>query len=72
MAVIGAEYVLGLLPKGTHQWDKFISPERISAVLAEQGCQTRLVHGMMYNPLTNNWCWAPLSSVNFALHAVKS
>ena len=72
VAIVGAEYVAGLLPRGTHQWDKFISPERISAVLAEHGCQTRLVHGMMYNPLTNNWGWAPLSSVNFALHAVKS
>ena len=72
VAVVGAEYVVGLLPRGTHQWEKFISPERISELLAELDCQTRLVHGMMYNPLTNSWCFASDNSVNFALHAVKS
>ena len=72
VAIVGAEYVVGLLPRGTHQWEKFISPERITEILSEQGCQTRLVHGMMYNPLTNNWWFASNNSVNFALHAVKS
>ena len=72
VAIVGAEYVTGLLPRGTHQWEKFISPEVISEMLSGSGCQTRLVHGMMYNPLTNNWSWAPSASVNFALHSVKS
>ena len=72
VAIVGAEYVTGLLPRGTHQWEKFISPERIREILSEQDCQTRLVHGMMYNPLTNNWWFAANDSVNFALHAVKS
>ena len=70
--IVGAEYILGLIPRGTHQWEKFISPEVISEMLSGSGCQTRLVHGMMYNPLTNNWSWAPSASVNFALHSVKS
>ena len=43
-----------------------------SEMLSGSGCQTRLVHGMMYNPLTNSWSWAPSASVNFALHSVKS
>ena len=44
--ILGAEYLLGLLPRGTHQWEKFISPERITALLEGAGCQTRLVEGM--------------------------
>ena len=69
--ILGAEYVLGLLPRGTHQWDKFISPERISEVLGQAGCETRLVQGLRYNPLTNHWALTSLTQVNFALHAVK-
>ena len=72
VAVVGAEYVVGLLPRGTHQWDKFISPETISEILTQHNCQTRLVHGMAYNPLTNSWWFTSVNSVNFALHAVKS
>jgi len=71
VAIVGAEYVLGLLPRGTHDWNKFISPKDLSDLLSVYGCQTRLVHGMMYNPVTNTWHWSPDSSVNFALHSVK-
>jgi len=71
VAIVGAEYVLRLLPTGTHEWDKFITPQNLSEMFNVHGCQTRLVHGMMYNPLTNNWSWSPDSSVNYAIHAVK-
>jgi len=71
LAIIGAEYVLGLLPKGTHQWDKFLTPAELGEMLGQGGCQTRLVHGMMYLPGLNKWSWVPDSSVNYALHAVK-
>ena len=69
--ILGAEYVLGLLPRGTHQWSKFISPERISEVLGQTGCETRLVQGLRYNPVTNYWALTYITQVNFALHAVK-
>ena len=71
LAIVGAEYIVGLLPRGTHEWDKFITPDTLQTMLEAQGCQTRLVHGMRYNPLTNNWSWSPDHSVNYALHAVK-
>ena len=48
LAIIGAEYVLGLLPKGTHAWDKFLTPGELGDMLGQAGCQTRLVYGMMY------------------------
>ena len=60
-----------LYVRGTHEWDKFITPDTLQTMLEAQGCQTRLVHGMRYNPLTNNWSWSSDHSVNYALHAVK-
>ena len=69
--ILGAEYVLRLMPRGTHEWKKFIAPETISEVLARSGCQTKLVQGMRYNPVTNNWALTSFTQVNFALHAVK-
>ena len=69
--ILGAEYVLGLMPRGTHQWEKFISPEEISEVLDRQGCQTRRVQGLRYNPVTNHWALTSIIKVDFALHAVK-
>ena len=71
VAILGAEYVVGLLPRGTHDWDKFITPRDLQKLVEAAGCQTRLVHGMAYNPLANSWCWIGDTSVNYALHAVK-
>jgi len=70
-AIIAAENILGLLPKGTHEWDKFISPSDLEDMLSVSGCQTRLVHGMLYLPVLNKWSWIPDVSVNYALHAIK-
>jgi len=71
LAIVGAEYVLGLLPKGTHEWDKFLTPGELGDMLGQAECQTRLVHGMLYLPVLNKWSWVSDNSVNYALHAVK-
>jgi len=71
LAIVGAEYVLGLLPKGTHDWNKFLKPSEVSDMLNNAGCQTRLVHGMLYMPVINKWSWISDKSVNYAMHAVK-
>lgn len=71
LAIVGAEYVVGLLPRGTHQWEKFVQPEESSAMLTLGGCTTRSVQGMMYLPWSNSWSWTSDCSVNYALHAVK-
>lgn len=71
LAIVGAEYVLGLLPKGTHEWQKFITPTELDTILSEVGCQSRLVHGMLYLPVLNKWSWVSDNSVNYAFHAVK-
>jgi len=71
VAIVGAEYVLGLLPRGTHEWNKFITPEDLENLLKVSGCKSRLVSGMAYNPLTNSWSWEPTKFINYAIHAVK-
>ncbi|XP_052708401.1 ubiquinone biosynthesis O-methyltransferase, mitochondrial-like [Crassostrea angulata] len=69
--VLAAEYLLRLVPIGTHDWEKFISPEDLQFLLDKCGFSTTLIHGMMYNPLTRRWSWISNSSVNYGLHAVK-
>ncbi|XP_046614897.1 ubiquinone biosynthesis O-methyltransferase, mitochondrial [Neodiprion virginianus] len=70
-AIIAAEYILRLVPQGTHDWNKFVSPNEVRRILESAGCQTKLIHGMCYNPLTNEWSWMPSTVINYALHAVK-
>jgi len=72
LAIVGAEYVLGLLPRGTHQWEKFVQPSELCRMVETEGCHTRSVQGMLYVPWANVWKWFPDCSVNYAFHAVKS
>ncbi|KAB0803614.1 hypothetical protein PPYR_00584 [Photinus pyralis] len=66
-----AESILRLVPKGTHHYDKFISPHRTQKFLEHNNCRTRLVHGFFYNVLTNTWFWTSNTVVHYAMHAVK-
>ena len=70
-AIFVAERVLGLLPVGTHDWKKFVTPQELEDMLAEGGCEVKLVQGLMYWPFINYWHWWPFTSVNYAIHAVK-
>jgi len=72
-AIIAAEYVLRLLPTGTHDWNKFITPQELQHMLdsSRYTFRTRLLHGMFYFPFFDKWTWIPDTSVNYALHAVK-
>merc|ERR1719312_45276 len=71
-AILAAEYALRLLPVGTHEWNKFVTPDEVRKWLREAGCtQVRLVHGMFYIPFVNKWHWIPDTSVNYAVHAIK-
>jgi 2-polyprenyl-6-hydroxyphenyl methylase/3-demethylubiquinone-9 3-methyltransferase len=72
MAVIGAEYILGLLPKGTHDFSKLVKPSELARACraAELGVQHMI--GLQYNPLSRRYRLAPDTSVNYMVHAVKS
>ncbi|MCB1860021.1 MAG: bifunctional 2-polyprenyl-6-hydroxyphenol methylase/3-demethylubiquinol 3-O-methyltransferase UbiG [Gammaproteobacteria bacterium] len=58
-AIIGAEYVLGLLPKGTHNFSKFIRPSELDRWIREAGLTCTGITGMVYNPLTSRYRLAP-------------
>lgn len=65
MAIFGAEYVLGWLPKGTHQFDKLVKPEEIEAALAPEGYEVGEPVGVSFNPLSDEWRLSGDTSVNY-------
>ncbi|HSH87441.1 MAG: bifunctional 2-polyprenyl-6-hydroxyphenol methylase/3-demethylubiquinol 3-O-methyltransferase UbiG [Methylophilus sp.] len=71
MAVIGAEYVLNLLPKGTHDYSKFIKPSELASWLRQSGLELLHQTGVTYNPLNKQYSLTADTSVNYMLHAIK-
>ncbi|MDH3634702.1 MAG: bifunctional 2-polyprenyl-6-hydroxyphenol methylase/3-demethylubiquinol 3-O-methyltransferase UbiG [Gammaproteobacteria bacterium] len=69
LAILGAEYVLGLLPRGTHEYRKFIKPSEIAAQLRESGLRIVDITGMSYNPITRNYTLGRDVDVNYLLTA---
>jgi 2-polyprenyl-6-hydroxyphenyl methylase/3-demethylubiquinone-9 3-methyltransferase len=70
-AVIGAEYVLRLLPRGTHDFKKFIRPSELGAWCRGAGLQVKDIIGLTYNPLTRHYKLANDVDVNFMLQTLK-
>lgn len=71
MAVIGAEYVLKLLPRGTHEYEKFIKPSELSGWARRHGLSVTGFKGMDYNPLSKRYRLTDNISVNYIVHATK-
>ena len=72
LAVIGAEYLLKLLPKGTHDYAKFIKPSELSRWAKSVGLEPDELIGMTYNPLTQRYRLGRDTDVNYLLHTVKA
>ncbi len=70
-AIIGAEYLLRLLPKGTHDYGKFIRPSELVGWTRRAGLAARELTGMSYNPFTQTYSLGKDISVNYLLHAVR-
>ena len=70
-AVIGAEYVLNLLPKGTHEYEKFIKPSELAKWIRDAGSTTQETIGLSYNPLTDNYWLGKDIQVNYMVHAKR-
>ena len=66
-AIVGAEYVLNLLPKGTHEYEKFIRPSELAAFCRDAGLQTQASRGLQYNPLTQRYWLDANTRVNYML-----
>ena len=71
LAVVGAEYVLGLLPKGTHDYERFIKPSELSRWAKSVGLEPDELIGMAYNPFTRKCSLHTNTDVNYLMHTVK-
>ena len=70
-AILGAEYILNLLPKGTHDYEKFIKPSELAKWIREAGLATKETIGLSYNPITGNYWLGKDIQVNYMVHAKK-
>ncbi|MFT5577248.1 MAG: 2-polyprenyl-6-hydroxyphenyl methylase/3-demethylubiquinone-9 3-methyltransferase [Bermanella sp.] len=70
-AVIGAEYLLRLLPRGTHEYAKFIRPSELAGYIRDAGLLIQDVTGMTYNPITKHYAMGHDTDVNYIVHAKK-
>ncbi|WP_203141802.1 bifunctional 2-polyprenyl-6-hydroxyphenol methylase/3-demethylubiquinol 3-O-methyltransferase UbiG [Marinobacter mangrovi] len=68
-AIVGAEYVLNMLPKGTHEWRKFIRPSEMSDFLRHAGFEVKDLTGMTFNPITKIYKLGRDVDVNYLMHA---
>ena len=72
LAKIGAEYVLRWLPRGTHDWRKFLRPSELAHGLEDAGAEITQLKGMAYNPLTDEWRLTDDLAVNYLGFAKKA
>jgi 2-polyprenyl-6-hydroxyphenyl methylase/3-demethylubiquinone-9 3-methyltransferase len=72
LAIVGAEYVLRWLPRGTHRWDKFVSPRELEIAMVLAGIRVVGETGVIYNPLTDQWQLSSDMDVNYMLTAEKT
>lgn len=72
LAIVGAEYVLGWLPRGTHQWEKFVTPDELEDALHQHGMNVFDRAGVVYSPLSDEWRRSRDTDVNYMLVAEKA
>ena len=70
-AIVGAEYILRWLPRGTHQYEKLVKPKDLHSWLKEAGLATEPSIGMSLNPITENWSFSDDLSINYVTVAKK-
>ncbi|XP_030550622.2 ubiquinone biosynthesis O-methyltransferase, mitochondrial-like isoform X1 [Rhodamnia argentea] len=71
-AIVAAEYLLHWLPKGTHQWLSFLTPEELVLILQRSSICVKEMAGFVYNPLTGRWSLSDDVSVNFIAFGTKN
>jgi 2-polyprenyl-6-hydroxyphenyl methylase/3-demethylubiquinone-9 3-methyltransferase len=71
-AIVGAEYVLNLLPRGTHEFAKFIKPSELGAFARDAGLDLQHTRGLEYNPFTRHYWLSANTSVNYMLAMQKA
>jgi 2-polyprenyl-6-hydroxyphenyl methylase/3-demethylubiquinone-9 3-methyltransferase len=71
LAIVGAEYVLRWVPRGTHQWDKFVTPQELEGAIERSGMRVIAERGVIFNPLADRWQLSSDMDVNYMLAAAK-
>ena len=71
-AIIGAEYILRWLPIGTHEWNKFLTPEELTNFGQKNSLVVKKIDGMVFNPLTNRWNVSQDCAVNYIIKFKKN
>jgi 2-polyprenyl-6-hydroxyphenyl methylase/3-demethylubiquinone-9 3-methyltransferase len=71
LAIVGAEYVLGWLPRGTHDWRRFVRPSELAAALRPAGLALSEITGVAYNPLSDSWRLSRDLDVNYMAVAAR-
>lgn len=71
-AIVGAEYILRWLPKGTHQHNKFVKPSELAAWMRDAGLTTQPAVGMNLNPVTSVWKFSDDTAINYVTAGVKA
>jgi 2-polyprenyl-6-hydroxyphenyl methylase/3-demethylubiquinone-9 3-methyltransferase len=71
LAIVGAEYVLRWLPRGTHDWRKFLRPSEFAAHLRRVGISPRAFEGFRFDPMHDRWQRCVSLDVNYAVYATK-
>src|SRR5437867_11682466 len=72
LAIVGAEYVLRWLPRGTHQWDKFVTPDELEATLERHGLRVIDETGVIYDLLADRWRLSSDMDVNYMVVAERA
>ncbi len=71
LAIVAAEYVLGWLPRGTHQWERFVTPDELTRHMAAAGLTDPRLEGFVYSPLRDAWSLSSDTDVNYLASAAK-
>jgi 2-polyprenyl-6-hydroxyphenyl methylase / 3-demethylubiquinone-9 3-methyltransferase len=71
-AIVGAEYVLKWLPIGTHEWDKFIKPNKLVDILEKSNLKLEKIDGMKFNLITDEWKLSSDKSINYIAKFIKN
>ena len=71
LAIVGAEYILRWLPRGTHDWNKFITPAELFKSIERTGLEVTEETGVTYNPLSDRWSLSTDMGVNYMMVATK-
>jgi 2-polyprenyl-6-hydroxyphenyl methylase / 3-demethylubiquinone-9 3-methyltransferase len=72
LAIVGAEYLLRWLPRGTHRWDKFLTPDELADEVERAGLETADSKGLVFDPLRFEWRVSRDKAVNYVLAARKA